>query len=1852
MAKATNTELLNQGISVEKEFATEFDQLLQRINEEIKQFAGADAVLIGNCPATTVKTDLDNFFHGFATIVKLHKIVCSDIQTTLFVAKFDSIESASRSMVLNTLSLNGKKILLIKADGKQLFDKNTVVELKGLQEHAEEIIYDHMITFGNINFILKTSAVTYIVFEEATAVKVSCQCDYLDKYPVTIRPIVSCLASGATGASIETCILDQIIQNDNVVEEEAQINTFMRLLDMENLDDYLEVDDQVKNADLSAKALLEIGNEEIIVADDESSELSEEGADVDAIEKQALCKKVYGKGVMQGFVMVDVYTARLLKLNGSILRLSKLPQLQVLVQDCKKEKLKLLCNKVEGKIPFRFLSERQEKISTVKLPEIRVAEKRKAIKNTKHDPQIINTSLKTILKPVESSKFSQQTQCCSSNLGDSLKQKHFEIFDRDLTSHSDSVNLKFTKKVAYVKLVKLNQKEIEEFSHCRVDKSEERKEKHPSGIIKREDAEENNSKDIENTKLRSITKHWEPEDSQCPMSEGFSPITAAVGCDLASTLSKKEVKSETIRDANIQLSNTSTKMAIQKSNSKDFNKVDITVSDIVYDNCNAEETGPNLSSNSFQSDEDGPLIIDLPVEQETVCIAEKDLSSKNKTHEAFVFVDIKSAVLLDKYVRHDNRVYLADLPCLNIKIKRLLDCEYKNVKSREAIRKAKPCLSKRPVSMSAKKRVGMIQEKPRKTDLDKIDNKFLPAGSKLKAQAKAKYKSDISNKNKHVPVPELPIELKAHLNTNFKIPKKHIAVKPHTIERNPSELNCLHKDQTARLEHHKRFHKDRKYRDDRMNKLGPREKKLKHMEQDSVSTEYFNTFYENCDSPTADNNQDKTRFPQDMKSMMFCDQRAKKVPSFEDIWDIPIVQPNVSVYEPKTESMSVSEFGNTLLNSDVNETTNSVGFWAADKRVQQHADKLTEDTSYSVINMKKGQYRERKPVYLNNTLSSTKLLNQQPFKSANRTIEDGESWSPEAETRNNMMSSRTQLKFNLDPQNSRSQERQNSHDTIIDETVMRDSEMKMSHKQTLSIRAGVGSNILAGEMWDEEIEQKNISDNHDRQKMQQECNELTRRNPLKPSDHRPKYAMENKDDICSKQWSQKQERSRESHIRSSGRRRRSRSPLLDRRRSSINRSPRRSFVCNRETSFNRERSRSRSPRIRNKEKFYDNAIWSDSDRSPNQHRAWSRSNYRSQISRSKSPDARRRDLDRSPLNSRHGIYQAQHNKHSGMMDGKYYADSSSIVAHSPSVLDEYNRNSERLIYSQNRRNSPDDCWNKSQRRSPISHRIRSDQSIPNRHCNSPEILQSPTSERQNSTDRSECPKESSNRRSNKFNVGSPLSERWSPVSKYASGVFQKHNNPPVADQYQPDSVAYSPSAAWDAISSEEDDSFNFSAKNRVMHQDKTETIPLVPPQASCNTEVISSCNSNLDKNDENKSCVDGDSMEKVIKPAELVVITESKNLQSHDQLKEDTTEKKNVLEHLKQRAERLKQLEEMKLARQKLLAQIKLKSDNKNLNVESDVIDTNLPLRKNLFTYQDQQHDSGAKMKTDEKEREESALASSPIAPLSLFETAGTLLSHLDLMLSRPAPVITPAFDPPSISKIASGLALSVPTLPKEIPPPFSINDPVTLENIHKLSSNRQPANQLHVSDKQIVSSIDLSLPPPEMNPQLNLQESQNIQHTQQISEKCYWQSHSVNALDDFRIAEQQHRFSAQHRPNFHNAPQEPSFQLRPPEEVRQNNFELRRLYMQQQEMMRDPRHSTSDNGLGVYSRHNNNNFNKSDPFQRFGSSHVNKQRFQQNKFKRNKQSFPLHNYHPNNLRDFEENCFDMNVPGNNEWFE
>ncbi|XP_053698846.1 uncharacterized protein LOC128745796 [Sabethes cyaneus] len=133
MAKEVTAEKVNQGILATEKVHTDFDQLLQQIDDQIKQFAGADAVLIGNCPDTTTKKDLDGFFHGFATIVKLLKIDCALIKTTLFVAKFDSVESASRSKVLHTLSLNGKKILLVKADEKQLFDKNNVVELNGLQ---------------------------------------------------------------------------------------------------------------------------------------------------------------------------------------------------------------------------------------------------------------------------------------------------------------------------------------------------------------------------------------------------------------------------------------------------------------------------------------------------------------------------------------------------------------------------------------------------------------------------------------------------------------------------------------------------------------------------------------------------------------------------------------------------------------------------------------------------------------------------------------------------------------------------------------------------------------------------------------------------------------------------------------------------------------------------------------------------------------------------------------------------------------------------------------------------------------------------------------------------------------------------------------------------------------------------------------------------------------------------------------------------------------------------------------------------------------------------------------------------------------------------------------------------------------------------------------------------------------------------------------------------------------------------------------------------------------------------------------------------------------------------------------
>lgn len=91
------------------------------------------SVLIGNCPQNVTEEEINKFFCGFATIVRLQQVTHKPLTTNVFIAKFDSAESASRSKVLNTLSLNGKKILLLQPDEKHFVDKKNVVELNGLQ---------------------------------------------------------------------------------------------------------------------------------------------------------------------------------------------------------------------------------------------------------------------------------------------------------------------------------------------------------------------------------------------------------------------------------------------------------------------------------------------------------------------------------------------------------------------------------------------------------------------------------------------------------------------------------------------------------------------------------------------------------------------------------------------------------------------------------------------------------------------------------------------------------------------------------------------------------------------------------------------------------------------------------------------------------------------------------------------------------------------------------------------------------------------------------------------------------------------------------------------------------------------------------------------------------------------------------------------------------------------------------------------------------------------------------------------------------------------------------------------------------------------------------------------------------------------------------------------------------------------------------------------------------------------------------------------------------------------------------------------------------------------------------------
>ncbi|XP_053687159.1 uncharacterized protein LOC128736693 [Sabethes cyaneus] len=1745
-----------------------------------------------------------------------------------------------------------------------------------------------MITFGNINFILKTSTVAYIAFEETTAVKVSCQCDYLDKYPVTIRPVLNC-ADNST--SIENCILDQIIQSDNPVEEEVQINTFMRLLDMENLDDYIEIDDPSKTANLSEKALLEIGNEEIIAAEDDLLDSSEEGADVDAIEKQALNKKYHGKRKQQAFVTVDGQTARLLKLSGRTLGLSKLPQLQIVVRDCRNEKLGLLRNKLEFQKTIKDNTFFQQgKIINLKhcanhqtKNDVKKGCNSVYIEKTEHDAPIANCEtlvnpvmLEPIsrIKEISNKNFKNMTdaehnsgrvELCQESKKKSrivkdtpLQRKNLEIKHLDLIPCSDVVSSKYNKRVPYVGLVKLQQKEIEKLSNCKTfddANSAEWEDNYLKNVGNRREAVK--EKEEVHNKMKQLDFKTERKKYSGP-----STIPAITRNDCFPEMVSDQlendcvcehttknalldaVRSEDINDVSKESNYMKTGTDTIKHKENMCNVSSITITESVPDIWDTVEIGPDLSANSIQSDEEGPLVIDLPAEQ-----TKHDLEKpQGKANQSFVFVDSKSAALLSKLLRHDNRLYLADLPCLKIKVKRLLVSEYKYIKCNEITRKSKPLSNRVSVSTSVKKRE-MVQDRPRKTDLEKIDNKFLPAGSKLKAQAKAKYRPENSNKNKHVPVPQLPIELKAHLNTSFKIPKKHVTVKPQSIERNPSELNCLHKDQTEA--YRKRFQKERRQWEDRSKKPGPCEKKLKRVEHntDSAAPDYSNLFYENCDS------QNKARFSHNVKSDALCNQFPPKAPAYEDIWDIPTVRSKVCTNE-SIDLLSVSGPRNTLLDS--NET--DVMSWGNDKKMR-----INSEANSSAENRTNNKHYEAR-----NAINSDRFHSSTSLSKQHKTLDDGESWSPEANL--TIDQERTQTKFNLEPEcqpvRRVPEDIQYNPNTTMDVTDMWDSESPPSQQQ-ISPRAKItDAKHLTGEMWDEEMHYENIPKKSERHLMQNEfCGKTS---PI----------MRNKE--APKQHIQSQDRYRKSPVRSSVHTGRSRSPHFDRRQHSVDRSLHsRSPVWRRDSSFNNRRSRSRSPRNDNRSPIQQQ--WKNNDRSRNQRPTWSHSNSRSR--------------DRSPLNSRHSINRAPLRE--GRSDGRLKSDDrrsdrSSIARNSPSFKDEYNRNLERIMppqnrqhspawdsprrtassshrqsfsyaspetrYSpQNRQNSPDSCWDSPQRTTPISYQQSWSYGSPKTSCS--------PSERQNlhQTSEWECLWDDDTLNSSatkKPYASSPLLERESSVSKYITASIQKNENQSGISQHELDCAAYSPSNAWDAISSDEDGDFTTS---RVSRNIKSETIPLLLPKTAKSAQIaVESCTSestfsehskdpeampsfdcNFNRKGESKPSLVANQNEVMKESSELEVTpenSESVYLQSVTLQGEDSSKTKNVLEHLKQRAERLKQLEEMKLARQKLLAQIKLKND-KVLHIEPNITDDMIPSNKSVqISNVVQEKNSGIKTIV-----EETTVASSPIAPTLLFETAGTLLSHLDSMLSRPAPKVSSALSIPSTPTVSSGQMPSIPPLPREAPPPPPPADP--LENVLERPNCMLPATQWHTPDKRSISipNINLSLPPPHVNPLLNLQ---NTQQTQFVSTSSNWQPHSQpnNVWNNFRDTD---GFSAPRRSNFDNRLQEELIQLRPPEEIRQNKFNPRqRRYTQEQGTIRDPRQNTEDSGLGIYSRHNNShNFNRNSQFQRFGTHQSNK-RFQQNNFNRNMSQFSGSNFRRNNFRNFEEDCSNMNVPG--QWFD
>uniref|UniRef100_A0A1Q3FW35 RRM domain-containing protein n=1 Tax=Culex tarsalis TaxID=7177 RepID=A0A1Q3FW35_CULTA len=1105
-----------------------YDRLLREIRNQLDEFPIGETVLVGNCPPDISDEEIHGFFHGFATAVRLKRVCAKVLTTTLYIAKFDSAESASRSKVLHTLSLKEKKILLLQLEDRQLFGKNHVVELNGFQDHPEEVIYDHMSAFGQVNFILKTKNAAYVVYEEPSSVEASSRCEYLDQYPVTIRSVLDTSIGSGTSASasgIESCILEQLDQHESLLveEDEGQINNFMQLLDMDNLDEYMELNEQEKSVVID-KPLLEVGNEEIIANEDEDAASV---ADVAAIEKQALKRDnepaKRRELVGEGCVLVDKRSALQLKLDGNMLRLSDLPQLRVRVQKAsakrKKKKYKSTPDKQfrtkdsgdskskpkssEGgtkkskkdkpnKVKPSGDAKKEETPKVTEDPGVKsekLREKSPAKKSSKDKPKKEERSKSNdVVEPepneVKGSKESppkkpskeqpkkERSRSAAHSTDVQVKiepgQSVVEASKTEKvpsTPKAVSENVKqdpVKERKPVVVLKRLTAKQLEDLSIVR------RESPTKTAAIVVNEVEKDQPKERKQEKGSEEKRRREKEKRKRSKASGESSEAKRRKNDDDGSGSKELEKKQVVpADAPVVLELASEPVVKKEENTP----MEVEAPVVVEEAAPAKEVvakPPDLSSTLLSDDEEHRLVIDLPPEAKPavekpveVKVVEPEPIKPPKQNRVVVKLDTRSAAILHDKVHDSFLLHLDVLSRVLIKLNKISTAGYERPKPPAKI--SKP-VRKSPVEVPAKKREDKPPpEKVRKTDLEKIDNKFLPAGSKLKSQARVKSKHESSHKKQHhhhVPVPELPVELKkSHLNTSFKIPKKnsHSSKPAANAATSRSELECLHREDEERERQRKRFQKEQKRPEDR-----PRSKKptAPQVEQPRSNTpDYFDPTWDDDGGGGGDASplpEQKDPPPREQENTgdgggwkakkPFVPggterDKDKKGPSFRDIWNLPPEKPKVWEKEPWSNNSGTIDSGE---------------LWSAEERANQAVPVLPLFAQEPTNNQRSNSTIDAgdswspgggaSPVRPN---SSTER--RPPPRASAKTIGDGESWSPEADT------SKKITALNLD-QRRRPPSRQ-------DEMPRKPQPPPQRRLESPAPRGGIGT-ISSGDMWD------------------------------------------------------------------------------------------------------------------------------------------------------------------------------------------------------------------------------------------------------------------------------------------------------------------------------------------------------------------------------------------------------------------------------------------------------------------------------------------------------------------------------------------------------------------------------------------------------------------------------------------------------------------------------------------------------------------------------------------------------------------------------------------------------------------